>query len=299
MVPDFRAGRYGPGLLAGRVPHCRENRSRTQRHPEGVEIPQERQRRQPQIPVGLLIAIFIAFILAARPPRSSSTGCPPLGRRLGRLVERRWHVWWRFWRRVRRTIRRMGRWLGADSADSGAAEAVGVAAVLAGDDERKRLRAIEKVDCYTGNISDEAKRMTRRTALRVVILLTALPLCGLLRTNRFVGQEEAVKDAVGPGAEPAAAPQRPHPEPGRNRQGLRLARRRHLHGNRRGTRPAPGGEDACRSRSKPPTSRRPPSADSSRSSENYPQLKANEQFNRLMDELVGHREPHCGRAHAL
>ena len=33
--------------------------------------------------------------------------------------------------------------------------------------------------------------------------------------------------------------------------------------------------------------------------ENYPQLKANEQFNRLMDELVGHREPHRRRAHAL
>ena len=33
--------------------------------------------------------------------------------------------------------------------------------------------------------------------------------------------------------------------------------------------------------------------------ENYPQLKANEQFNRLMDELVGHREPPGDRADAL
>ena len=33
--------------------------------------------------------------------------------------------------------------------------------------------------------------------------------------------------------------------------------------------------------------------------ENYPNLKANEQFNRLMDELVGHREPARDRAHAL
>ena len=33
--------------------------------------------------------------------------------------------------------------------------------------------------------------------------------------------------------------------------------------------------------------------------ENYPNLKANEQFNRLMDELSGHREPPGHRADAL
>ena len=33
--------------------------------------------------------------------------------------------------------------------------------------------------------------------------------------------------------------------------------------------------------------------------ENYPQLKSNENFLRLQDELAGHGEPDCGRAQAL
>jgi len=63
MVPDFRAGRYGPGLLAGAsriAGRIAQGRNVTL---EGVEIPQERPRRQPEIPVGLLITIFIALIL--------------------------------------------------------------------------------------------------------------------------------------------------------------------------------------------------------------------------------------------
>ena len=73
MVSEFRAGRYGAGLLAGATRiagRIAQGRNVTL---DGVEIPRERPRREPQIPVGLLIAIFIALIfLRGRmgPPRS-------------------------------------------------------------------------------------------------------------------------------------------------------------------------------------------------------------------------------------
>ena len=92
--------------------------------------------------------------------------------------------------------------------------------------------------------------------------------------------------AVGAGAEPAAAPQRPDPEPGRDRQGLRAARGEVF-------------KDIADARSRLLAARSPEetieAANQQTSAlgrllavvENYPQLKANEQFNRLMDELSG------------
>lgn len=63
MVPEFRAERYGAGLFAGAsriAGRIAQGRNVTL---EGVEIPQERPRREPEIPVGLIIAVFIALIL--------------------------------------------------------------------------------------------------------------------------------------------------------------------------------------------------------------------------------------------
>src|SRR5262245_9650833 len=61
MVPEFRSERYGAGLLSGAsrlAGRIAQGRNVTL---EGVEIPRERPRRAPQIPVGLLIAIFMAL----------------------------------------------------------------------------------------------------------------------------------------------------------------------------------------------------------------------------------------------
>jgi LemA protein len=74
---------------------------------------------------------------------------------------------------------------------------------------------------------------------------------------------------VGAGAEPAAATQRPHSEPGGNGQGVRVARRGRVQAD-------------CTANQQ--------SAALARLLvivENYPNLKANEQFNRLSDELSG------------
>jgi uncharacterized protein len=63
MVPEFRAGRYGAGLLAGAsriAGRIAQGRNVTL---TGVDVPRERSRRQPDIPVGVLIALFIAFVL--------------------------------------------------------------------------------------------------------------------------------------------------------------------------------------------------------------------------------------------
>ena len=110
--------------------------------------------------------------------------------------------------------------------------------------------------------------------------------------NKFTTQEEAIKAQWSAGAEPAAAAERPDSEPRRDRQGLRGARRERLQGHRR---------LAQRSCSRPKRPKRRLQAANQQSSalgrllavvENYPNLKANEQFNRLMDELSGTREPH-------
>jgi len=77
MVPEFRAGRYGAGLLAGAsriVGRIAQGRNVTL---DGVQIPQERTRQQPRIPIGVIIAIFIAFLLIRGrlgPPRRRFRG---------------------------------------------------------------------------------------------------------------------------------------------------------------------------------------------------------------------------------
>jgi uncharacterized protein len=63
MVPEFREGRYGAGLLAGAgriAGRIAQGRNVTL---TGVEIPEERRRSQPDIPIPVLIAIFIAILL--------------------------------------------------------------------------------------------------------------------------------------------------------------------------------------------------------------------------------------------
>ena len=142
-------------------------------------------------------------------------------------------------------------------------------------------------------------QMTRRTAARMMVLaLAALPLTGC-SYNRFVSQEEAIKAQW---AQVQNQLQRRNdliPEPGRNRQGLRGSTKKAC------SRTSPRRARGCW---RPRRPRRSIQAANQQTSalgrllavvENYPQLQANEQFNRLMDELVGHREPHRRRADAL
>ena len=127
--------------------------------------------------------------------------------------------------------------------------------------------------------------MTRRTALRVVIVLTALPLAGC-SYNRFVGQEEAVK------AQWAQVQNQ-------------LQRRNDLIPNLvetvKGYAAHEEGvfKDIAEARARLLAAKSPDepieAANQQTSAlgrllavvENYPQLNANEQFNRLMDELSG------------
>ena len=142
--------------------------------------------------------------------------------------------------------------------------------------------------------------MTRRTRLRGgwSFVLAALPLTGC-SYNRFVTQEEAIKAQW---AQVENQLQRRNdliPNLVETVKGYAAARGRRLQGHRRRAIAAAGGAVAGRNDSGGE------SADVSALGrllavvENYPQLKANEQFNRLMDELVRHREPDRGRAHAL
>ena len=89
-------------------------------------------------------------------------------------------------------------------------------------------------------------KMTRRTAVQILaVALAALPLTGC-SYNKFVGSGRSDQGAVGAGREPAAAPQRSHPEPGRNDQGIRAARGKRLQRHRRRAVAAARGEVARR-----------------------------------------------------
>ena len=116
--------------------------------------------------------------------------------------------------------------------------------------------------------------------------LMALPLGGC-SYNRFVSQEETDQDAVGAGREPVAAPQRSDPEPGRDGEGLRDAGTGRLQGHRRFAR------EAGRRHARPKQKIEAANEQSSALArllvvvENYPDLKSNKSFNRLMDELAG------------
>ncbi len=119
-----------------------------------------------------------------------------------------------------------------------------------------------------------------------MLALAALPLAGC-SYNTFVSQEEADQGAVGAGREPAAAAQRSDPESRRDRQGLRARTKK------ASTRTSPTrGRRLLAAKSPEETIAAANQQTSALGRllavvENYPQLKANEQFNRLMDELSG------------
>ena len=116
--------------------------------------------------------------------------------------------------------------------------------------------------------------------------LALVPLTGC-SYNKFVGQEEAIKAQWAQVREPAAAPERSDPQSRRDGEGLRASTKR------ASTRTSPTRDRGCSRRSRPKKPSRPPTSRPSALGrllavvENYPQLKANEQFNRLMDELSG------------
>jgi uncharacterized protein len=83
MVPEFRAGRYGAGLLAGTariVGRIAEGRNVTL---TGVDLPPERPRPGLEIPFPLIVGIFIAFMLLSRTLGGPGRGAHRWGRRSG------------------------------------------------------------------------------------------------------------------------------------------------------------------------------------------------------------------------
>ena len=129
-----------------------------------------------------------------------------------------------------------------------------------------------------------------RTISAAVVIVIGRRRCRAARTTSSRRRKRRSRRS-GRGAEPDPAPQRSDPEPRRNGEGLRGARRG------RSSRTSPTRAPSCwrRRRRRRPSRRRtssprrsPGCSSSSRTTRN---LKANEQFNRLMDELVRHREP--------
>jgi uncharacterized protein len=76
MVPEFRNGRYGAGLVAGAARIAGRIAQGRNVALTGVEVPAERPGHGPQIPFGVILSIMIAIFLFSR-----RLGPPGLGMR--------------------------------------------------------------------------------------------------------------------------------------------------------------------------------------------------------------------------
>ncbi len=84
----------------------------------------------------------------------------------------------------------------------------------------------------------------------VVVLgaVLLLAVAGMGSYNSLVGARRERQERVGPGRERVPAAQRPHSQPGRDREGRRRVRARHLHRGDRGARQGGPGDDVGRAR---------------------------------------------------
>ena len=274
MTPFFRDGRYGEGLRAGAariVGRIAQGRNVTL---QGVEIPQEPRRGGgTPIPGGVILLIFLAILALSRLGGGRGSG------------PRFWGGGgWSGWSSGVGSFGGGGAASGAaadleaDSADSAAAAAAAAAVDRVG--KRNLQFTIESMN------KGYDMKTTRRAALQIIALaLVALPLTGC-SYNTFVSQDEAIK------AQWAQVQNQ-------------LQRRNDLIPNLvetvKGYATHEEGvyKDIADSRSRLLAAKSPEetiqAANQQTSAlgrllaivENYPQLKANEQFNRLMDELSG------------
>ena len=294
MVPFFRQGKYGEGLRAGVIRAHRPHRAGARRHARrsprraaqpGRSGPRARAHSRSAFVI-LIVFLVLQLIFGSRPPARPA----PLGRRfLERLVGRRGPVRRRIVRRLeRRRIRRRRVEVAAALADSAADAAAAVAAAQAGKSGEvgvaaRAYRAFEpgtsnNEDCYdsTNDASVVDASGARRGARRAARLF--------LQLVHVAGRVD--QGLVGRSAEPAAASQRADPQPRRDGEGLRRAGEADPRDDRRVARQAGRRED-------PEDTIKAANEQSSALSrllvivENYPQLKSEQNFLRLKDELSG------------
>ena len=132
--------------------------------------------------------------------------------------------------------------------------------------------------------------MSKGLIVVIVLVLLALALFGQYVSvkNTLVAKERSREIGLVAGGRGPATPRRPDPQPGRNREGLRPAGKHRVRRHRQG-RARRCFRQALRRTRSPPTD-----SSMARSGacllvivENYPQLKSNENFLRLQDELAG------------
>ena len=116
MVPYFKRGDYGGGLLAGSqrlAVRVAEGQGKTLGDDVAPRQARERER-DTGFPIPWPIVIFLLFIIVSRMLRGAAAA-PHVGQQLERLVERRGAVWRRvrrrLWRRVVGRVRRRVWWI--------------------------------------------------------------------------------------------------------------------------------------------------------------------------------------------
>ena len=131
----------------------------------------------------------------------------------------------------------------------------------------------------------------------VVVLgaILLLAVAGMGSYNRLVVARREGAERVGPGRERVSAPQRPHPQPGRDGEGRRQVRARDLHRGHRGARQGRPGDDVGRPENAEQLQQFQQAQDQLSSAlsrlmvvvERYPELKATEAFRDLQAQLEG------------
>ena len=160
---------------------------------------------------------------------------------------------------------------------------------MAWRDGRSRMRTMRRVH--------DATSIASRSAGRSIVVIGARRCPAVPTTGSRIRRSD--QGAVGAGAEPAAAAQRSDPEPRRNGEGLCRAGEGDLHGDRGRSREKLAGARTPEDTIKAANEQSSALARLLVVVENYPQLKSDANFQRLMDELAGTENRIADRADAL
>ena len=183
MVPEFRRGAYGAGLLAGVTRIAGRIAERRNVTLEGAPPPPD-ERHEDEVgfgATGIVVLIVLLILLNI----------------IGRTRRRRGFWGGSSWSGWNSGVGPFGGGFGAEAVASAAASA-GLAAAAAGDlaasaaDAAAAVAAAARGKTRTRREGANGMKLMRRTGAAVLVALVATGLSGC-SYNRFVGQEEAIK----------------------------------------------------------------------------------------------------------
>ena len=289
MAPEFRRGDYGAGLLAGVsriVDRIAERRNVTL---QGLPAAAEREPRDEESGLACSVRYLHPVHRHQRASPDAPAGVAAVAGARGRGVAGT--------AASDRSAAASAAGASAAAAASAAGSADLAAAAAAVAAAARRGSGRDGLLVTVGDLREGAMTLMRKTAITGVLIVAAFALSGC-SYNRFVGQEEAIKTQW---AQVENQLQRRNdliPNLVETVKGI-AQQERDVFGQIADSRAKLAGAQTPEQTIQAANEQSAALARLLVIVENYPQLRSNEPFARLMDELVRHREPHRRRAHAL